>query len=114
MTKVPFTVVANRGLVMLDEAGEQLTGYMRITCMHRKSNIKDGGACGACYARLWVALCLIQKEPHMAARIAEEVFEKQRAESAALRLTGENGHIVTGEDGQQIRVTDKNGKATAE
>lgn len=59
-------------------------GKISCTCPHRKV-----GACGGCYARLYIAMRLIEATPEAAAIIVKEILEAENAEQAARMLRGE-------------------------
>lgn len=59
-------------------------GKISITCPHRAK-----GACGGCFARLYIAIQLIEATPEAARIIVKEVLDACRAEEAARRLRGE-------------------------
>jgi hypothetical protein len=58
-------------------------GNITVSCGHRKV-----GACGGCYARLYLAFELIRTTPEAVKQITEEVHGALEAEGAARRLQG--------------------------
>ena len=75
-----WTVVPRKGFV---DATKPKGAYMSISCGHRAQ-----GACGGCYARMYLALRLMNEVPEAAAHIAKEVDAALEAEAAARRLNG--------------------------
>ncbi len=73
-----------RGALLTDTHGK-----ISVSCAHRKGQRVRGGACAGCYARLYIAIQLIEATPEAAAIIVKEVLDAQRAEEAARRLRGE-------------------------
>ena len=77
-----WTVVPHKGF---RDSTKEKSGYMTVSCAHRKT-----GACGGCYARMYIALRLMNEVPEAAAHIAKEVDAALEAEAAARRLQGKH------------------------
>lgn len=74
-----------KGGVLLTDPADK-SSALAISCPHRKQ-----GACGGCYARLYLAMRLIKEAPEAAPLITAEIEAAQKADDAARRLAGKSG-----------------------